>query len=209
MSIVLNLPNSSPWLESVVGPHMASHHTQWEREQEAGMRAFHAEDSDGVERAWQSGLDIARCHFGSDDPCLASSLTNYGFAERRLDRVEKGTEALHEALGVWERCWRGLDQASSDMGSYRHPAQVFECLDRLIREGFATTLRILDHDDPPTGRFEQWLPLRSVRHAQFRRLLGAVLLTVSWPAEESGPSADSSRSRMCWTSGEISSQEVA
>jgi hypothetical protein len=190
MTIDLSLPSPPARLHTITGGGtLSAPYLHWEEAQEAGIRAFHAEDAGEVERAWHRSLDIARRHFGGSDPCLASSLTNYGFAERRLGRVKEGTDALREALGVWDRGWRRLDQASSATASNRHPAPVCRCLDQLMRQGYATSLRILNEDDPPTGRFELWLPLRSVRRSELRRLLAAVLLIVSWPAAEAASSA--------------------
>lgn len=153
----------------------------WEQAEEDALRAFHAYDADGALANWQRGIDLAEACFAPIDPRLATSLTNYGFAIRRLGEHGDGERCLRRALEVWQQAWYWIELMTLQCGPIgSHPSDR-EWFDLLAERGYAATWLIWRHDQLPANQGDLWTSYRPRRAFGARKLMAAVLLLASRP----------------------------
>lgn len=152
----------------------------WEQVQESAVRAFRAGGSAVATKHWQRGLTIARAHFDSADPRLATSLTNIGLVLRRRGDLYGSAVHFEEALAVWDRSLRWVRL----MAPLEHPEECYaeeaiRSFEALIAQGRAATAALERYDLLPCWGLERWHRERPRRGSDLRKLLGAVFLIAS------------------------------
>lgn len=148
----------------------------WEQSQEAAIRAFRARGMQAALLHWRRGLAIARQRFERDDPRLATSLTNMGFIQGRLDDHAAALRDFEEADAVFQRGWRWLlGMTRPDAPDEVSVAQFRRLLDQAARSNRA----LRSTGELPVGLLERWRSERPLRGSDLRKLLGAAFLVAS------------------------------
>lgn len=156
---------------------------RWERAQEEALRAFHGYDADGAVTNWRSGLAIAEAHFSPIDPRLATSLTNIGFARRRLGEESEGDHCLRQALEIWQHAQYWADLVSATYRTNGSSMCDRDWFDMLAQRGFTAAYEIWRHDRLPEHRRDLWSRYRPRRAFGVRTLIAAVLFVASDPPD--------------------------
>lgn len=162
----------------------------WERCQERAAQAFITGDGDAPPELWARALQIAEQRFDRFDPRLATSLTNQALVLRRQGLVHQADQMFDAAIEVWDESWlwvRFMTPAHPETGevSQGYAGQTLESLSALAARGRAATVALADHDQFQQGAFDLWLATKPAIFSDVRRLLGAVLLIASKPADTS------------------------
>lgn len=154
----------------------------WEQEQESAARAFLAGVGDPAARHWQRALAIAREHFDSCDPRLATSLTNRGRVFRWDGDRYQAERHFSEALLVWDQGWRWIALMSPPGCPDRCYSEAAQAeFQALLEQARAVSAAIERYDRLPAWGLRRWLDERPSRPCDLRKLLAAVLLIVSRP----------------------------
>lgn len=165
----------------------------WERAQERAAEAARSGRREEAADGWAEALRLARSHFSSDDPRLATSLTNQA-AGLSLRGREAGTEGLlREALQIWDAssAWvaalRPERRARSSTFHLRLSTKNPGQWDRFSREryaalaaaGRAATKAWIDGAAPRGGAYERWLEEKPEAFTDSRKLMAAALLVAA------------------------------
>lgn len=165
----------------------------WEQAQERAANAALSGRREEAADGWAEALRLARAHFSSDDPRLATSLTNQA-AGLSLRGQEAGTEGLlREALQIWDAsgAWlaalRPERRARSSTFhlrlSTKNPGQwdrfSRERYAALAAEGRAATKAWIDGAASRGGAYERWLEEKPEAFTDSRKLMAAALLVAA------------------------------
>ena len=165
----------------------------WEQIQETAAESERAGDYAEALELWRGALDLAREQLCPDDLRVAASLASVAVGERRIGDAAAAGRMFDEALARWDASdrWVGsLKPATLARSSTfhlrlqaRHPGGY----DRFPRERYRTlagegrAVLAARHDGLPDAfdRLDRWRRERPSGFNDWRKLLGAVLLTAA------------------------------
>lgn len=154
----------------------------WEQMQERALELYLKGEGAMASRQWRHALEHARTHFSDDDPRLAASLTNVGFALRRMGRVQAARAHFADAIEVWARTWSWIlyMRPDGDEGLFSRAAR--DEFEAMVARARAVTEGLMDGGEPPElDGAASFLRDRPDHGNDVRRLMAAVLLLVCRP----------------------------
>lgn len=165
----------------------------WERMQEDAHSAYLNGDRRRAGTLWKRAARLARWRFGSDDPRLATSFANLGFALRLENREKRAKKKYIRARALWHDvpAWiETLQIAGRARSSLFHlrmevrHREAYHAKMRVRLNAFAEETRAalveIEQGRPATCRlFERWKAEKPAVFDDTRKFLAAALLVAS------------------------------
>ena len=165
----------------------------WEFKQESAAALAAEGLHDDAACLWADALFIARTNFANNDPRLATSLANHGFALRRCGDMEIARDLFAEALRVWDSSAPWIDslniesKARSSLFHLRLEVRHREAykktararLHRFAGEARAAVSALAAGEKPEKDGFSRWKAEKPAIYCDSRKLLAAALLVAS------------------------------
>lgn len=173
----------------------------WEQIQEAAAESERAGDYAEASELWRGALDLAREHLPVGDLRVAASVASVAVAERRMGDAATADRMFDEALALWDAGDRWVEslksatfarsstfhlrlQAKHPGGYDRFPRERYRAL---ANEGRAVLVARREELPDDSNRLERWRTERPNGFDDWRRLLGAVLLSAADSGDGQSP----------------------